>query len=278
MLTETELCDYLNRVEYMALQALVAPQGFDHIAMLHTLADTVLAEASLQKCTGVLTPATRRLCLRIGKRITQLASVLSHQYFEADSLRSTATTEANRIVGYPNKPSRIKSGNERNEQTLNAVFMRDWFLRHLGHPFPARHEKLEILFQTNRSSHPGTRLEYNQAMLWFINSRRRSGWTSFLRKYANGDKTLLMEIARALENEQGGTHVQRGWSAGNSTYTVRPTPLPDLFSNASETMLSRLRREWADIVEWVTIGVNDRIGDWVDQVIDSVPRPRRLDA
>ncbi|WFD33575.1 hypothetical protein MCUN1_000388 [Malassezia cuniculi] len=273
MLSESELGERLLQVEYMALQALVNSPGPEYVAALQSLADAVLAEAMMQKRVGTLSSATRRLCMRIGARINQLTSVLSQQHTEVDSLRSAATKEVSRIVTKPRRARRAKE-RERVDQPLNAVHMRDWFLRHLGHPFPTRNEKLEILLETNRStSNPGSRLEYNQAMLWFINSRRRSGWTLFLRKYANGDKTMLMDIAKSLETELGGTHTQRGWSAGPTPRTRIPK-LTELLPEMSESRLDQMRSDWAAIVEWVTVGVKDRVGDWVDKVIESVPRPK----
>lgn len=273
MLSEAELCERLLQVEHMALQSLIDPPTAEHITALQTLADTALSEASFRKCTGTLSPATRRVCMRIGTRISQLTTVLTRQHTELNSLRSAVTNEVNRIVAGERRSPRAREG-ERIDHPLNAVHMRDWFLHHLGNPFPTRSEKLDILAETNRSSFPVARLEYNQAMLWFINSRRRSGWTAFLRQHANGDKGLLMDIALTLEAEQGGTHQQRGWSAGGTPRMPLNTTLSQLKPKASHKALDQLRSDWAAIIEWVTVGIKDRIGEWVDKVIESVPRPK----
>ena len=273
MLSEIELRERLLLVERMALQTLVHQPGSEYLTSMQSLADTALAEASSRKRTGTLSPETRHLCMRICTRINQLTTVLSHQHTEVTSLRSAATNEAKRIV--TNEwHTRHSKERERVDHPLNAVHMRDWFLRHLAYPFPTRSEKFDILAETNRASTSATHLEYNQAVLWFINSRRRSGWTAFLRKHANGNKSFLMDIALILEAEQGGTHSQRGWSAGGTSRLPQNTTLAQIKPRASQKALDQLRSDWAAIIDWVTIGVKDRVGDWVDKVIESVPKPK----
>lgn len=64
--------------------------------------------------------------------------------------------------------------------------LRDWFTTHLAYPFPDKPTKSTLSLTTG--------LDIRQLNTWFINMRRRSGWTDYLRSYASGNKQRFVEM------------------------------------------------------------------------------------
>ena len=283
MLSQEEVCQKLLDFEFSVLNALatdVDDVQYEYIRELTTLVGETLSQ---QQAQGELSLSTLQLGIRVRERLDQLRYVLHEQRHQVQRIQSDTNLELTSILR-----RHIHTGSspvyiERRDTTLNASFMRDWFLRNLGHPFPTREDKQAILAGSNaRIRDRTTRLRYNQVVLWFINTRRRCGWTSFLRKYANGNKDTMADIAWALQEEQGGTHETRAWSAGPTKAATPKTTarsakeanilpakkgLPAVLPHISEDTAVAMRTEWEQMVERVRYGIKERIGDWMDEVI-----------
>lgn len=285
MLSQELVRRKLLELESALLSGLTGGASSESLGELHDLLDTVRCEIAAHEAHGTLSHATRQLGARVGERLEQINLLLQEQQRMTTRIHRSVRHELLSILSdaYDKKKSPPVVAMRR-DLTLNASQMRAWFLRNLGHPFPTRDDKFRILIETNKGCElRNDRLNYNQTVLWFINTRRRSGWTSFLRKYAHGDKTRMMEIARALESDEGGTHEQRRWSAGNyaeeelaqrkerrSTSSESSSPtLQDVLPELNRSQLEILRSEWTKIIEHVRIGVKERVGDWIDEVVGS---------
>ncbi|WFC98192.1 hypothetical protein MYAM1_000916 [Malassezia yamatoensis] len=281
MRSQEELCMDLLAFENLLLNTLASNTQETHLGRLHTAAERVRCAILDSDEQGKLAPTTRHLGARVGQRLERLAQLLRAEQHEVNMMRTTTRNELRELL-QNSSIARESSDSiqDKGDASLNAGKMRAWFLKNLGYPFPTRSAKKSILAETNAEARDNSEcLVYNQAVLWFINTRRRSGWTTFLRSYAKGDKAMLLEIAWALQHEQGGTHEQRCWSAGprtvdgvtrqlmcsqarQNTFTLR-----DLFPEASERFLNELRSDWVQIVERIKVGAKDKIGDWVNDVI-----------
>ncbi|CCU98130.1 Hypothetical homeodomain transcription factor bE [Malassezia sympodialis ATCC 42132] len=230
---------------------------------------------------GQLSQPTIRLGASIGERIEQLKLVLNEHRAMMDELQKSTSDEIQSILEKESiKLTQAFVSSERRDAGLNAVQMRDWFLKNMGYPFPSRSDKLRILKTTNRQGAVKSQvLKYNQVVLWFINTRRRSGWTKFLRRYAQGDKTKMLELVWALETSVGGTHASRYWSSGIGPVSatkirdgkkerkITRMTIKEYMPNANDYELEKMYSEWKKIVERIRYGVKERVGDWVEEVI-----------
>lgn len=279
MQSQEELRSNLLAFEDLLLRSLRA--GSDGAAQAHVQAAAEQVHRTILESEhlGTLEPATRDLGARIGQRLGHLVHLVRTEQRERAAMLATARNEVRQLL-QQTFASTNDTHQERSDASLNAKYMRAWFLRNLGHPFPSREAKMQILDETNaETKEQSEHLVYNQAVLWFINTRRRSGWTNFLRSYANNDKGVLLEIAWALQYERGGTHESREWSAGPSIidggygainlssdhseeYTLR-----DVFPQATDRFLHDLRKSWETIVERIKVGAKDRVGEWVNEVM-----------
>ncbi|PWN52189.1 hypothetical protein IE53DRAFT_312589, partial [Violaceomyces palustris] len=97
-------------------------------------------------------------------------------------------------------------------------------------------------------------------MLWFINSRRRSGWTTMFRTYANKEKNRMVEIVEALRREDNGQ-------------TDGGKPLEAILTQfgggsiSAKQKADKCRQEWKKTCDWIRVGVKDRVGDWMREVV-----------
>lgn len=267
--------------ENLLLSALASNTHGARLAQMHAAAERIRCAILESEQQGTLAPATRHLGARVGQRLERVAHLLRAEQHETTLMRTTTRNELHELLQSTMVPHETHDAqHDKGDASLNAGRMRAWFLRNLGHPFPSRSAKKSILAETNAEAKSESEcLLYNQAVLWFINTRRRSGWTTFLRSYAKGDKAMLLEIAWALQHEQGGTHESRNWSAGpravdgvtrNLMCAHANTPaytLRQVFPEASERFLNELRADWEQIVDRIKVGAKDRVGDWVDDVI-----------
>ncbi|QRV83334.1 homeobox KN domain protein [Ceratobasidium sp. AG-Ba] len=75
---------------------------------------------------------------------------------------------------------------------------RDFFLNHLGDPYPTTVQKHQILKQ---SSPDFTLRSLN---LWFVNIRRRSGWMNIFKKHAASKREAMRDLVARVEAQVAG--------------------------------------------------------------------------
>lgn len=266
--------------ERAVLDALVSNFGEEECERLRIMSDNVNTTISYLFQQGQLSQPTIHLGASIGERIEHLRVVLNEHRAMMDELQRSTSEEIYSILGKESlKPAEKTNPAERRDVGLNATQMREWFLKNMGYPFPSRSDKVKILKSTNKGPVKNDALRYNQVVLWFINTRRRSGWTKFLRRYAQGDKTKMLELVWALETSVGGTHVSRCWSSGLgsvSTSKVRDgkkerkitrMTIKEYMPEAKDYELEKMYMEWKKVVERIRFGVKERVGDWIEEVI-----------
>lgn len=294
--SQEELRQSLLDLEQELLHVLLGPPDPVRAAELRYSTVRMHSELQRQAAQHQLMRETRQLGVRVSLHIEQLARIVRDQQGEVERRRASVRAESEPILSralrrqprerrqeavYRGTPASSVEENV-SEQRLNTSCMRAWFLCNVGHPFPNRGEKDAIITQTNETATDElARVGYSQTVLWFINSRRRSGWTRFLRKYAGNEKPKMLEIAWALEQEAGGTHEQRGWSAGLSiteacgrrsinTRSLRQgLSVAEVCPWASPVQLDEMRHDWSKLLEWVRFGVKERIGDWLFDLMEA---------
>lgn len=271
----------LIEFEQAVLDALATNFGEAEYERLHVKAELVKNTITQLFQQGQLSQPTMHLGATIGERIEQLRLALNEHRAMMDELQQSSSEEIVSILEKETSKSKSASS-DRRDVGLNTARMREWFLENMGNPFPSRTDKFKILKISNgQGATKADILRYNQVVLWFINTRRRSGWTKFLRNYAKGDKTKMMELVWALETSVGGTHASRSWSSGlgaAATTKIRDgrkerkisrMTIQEYMPDMNDYELEKMYMDWEKIVERIRFGVKERVGDWIEQVISS---------
>lgn len=68
-----------------------------------------------------------------------------------------------------------------------------FFVANIFNPYPTREEKQTIVEKSNHSD-----ITFNSISNWFINVRRRCGWTEILRQRFDGNKELMVDVAKQV--------------------------------------------------------------------------------
>lgn len=184
------------------------------------------------------------------------------------SLRSDAVEDASRALKKANASSPVVGCRELSED-LPAYHMRKHFLHTLENPYPTQEEKETLVRLTNESTARVGQsivnrppLEVHQLTLWFINARRRSGWSHILKKFAREDRSRMKHLVRA--------------KLSSSNQSTPPSPTSEYPSNNLDDFLSdnlgrpltpadkqQFEDDWASMISWIKYGVKEKVGDWV---------------
>lgn len=199
------------------------------------------------------------------------------------SLRSDAVEDASKALKKANASSPVVGCRELSED-LPAYYMRKHFLHTLENPYPTQEEKETLVRLTNESTARVGQsivnrppLEVHQLTLWFINARRRSGWSHILKKFAREDRSRMKHLVRA--------------KLSSSNQSTPPSPTSEYPSNNLDDFLSdnlgrpltpadkqQFEDDWASMISWIKYGVKEKVGDWVYDLCAAskkTPKPGR---
>ncbi|SPO21173.1 related to b mating type locus, bE1 allele [Ustilago trichophora] len=159
-------------------------------------------------------------------------------------------------------------------ETLPSYHMRKHFLATLDDPYPTQDDKEALVSITNETaSSTGSKyLNVHQLTLWFINARRRSGWSQILRKFARDDRQRMKLL------------VQTKMLA--TSLPIRTEPLPSVLThNLDDVLRDNLGRkltpadkkafeeDWASMISWMKYGVKEKVGSWVHDLVAANKKP-----
>lgn len=163
-------------------------------------------------------------------------------------------------------------------ESLPSYHMRKHFLEHLDNPYPSQNDKESLVEATNASSaqrkkseERGNDLQLNQLTLWFINARRRSGWSSILRKFARNDHqrmSLLMQTKMDTCNMS--SHHER--SPAILAHSVDDV-LRDNLGRLNDADKKEFEDDWTSMISWLKYGVKEKVGDWVYDIVAISKKP-----
>lgn len=107
-----------------------------------------------------------------------------------------------------------------------------------------------------------------QCTLWFINSRRRSGWTAWARRFAGSDQNRIRAIVSTIQ----GRELPR-CDLGDGEELEDNLEELVVYNSAADKHMPRAqlaalcKEEFTRVAEWIQQGPTERIGDWMDRSI-----------
>ncbi|SPO20255.1 related to homeodomain transcription factor bE2 [Ustilago trichophora] len=159
-------------------------------------------------------------------------------------------------------------------ETLPSYHMRKHFLATLDDPYPTQDDKEALVSITNETaSVTGSKyLNVHQLTLWFINARRRSGWSQILRKFARDDRQRMKLLVQT--------------KMLSTSLPIRTEPLPSVLThNLDDVLCDNLGRkltpadkkafeeDWASMISWIKYGVKEKVGSWVHDLVAANKKP-----
>ncbi|KAJ1041515.1 hypothetical protein NDA11_004398 [Ustilago hordei] len=188
-----------------------------------------------------------------------------------ETLRDKAVTDADLIARGANliaPPSQAPDLSE----TLPSYHMRRHFLATLHDPYPAAEDKKALVRITNESVlQPGTPLKkrtllsVEQLTLWFINARRRSGWSQIVRKFARNDRNrmkLLVQAKMLASDPSARAIATQSSLVGNLDDLLREN-----LGHLTPADKEEFEDDWNSMISWIKYGVKEKVGDWVYDLV-----------
>ncbi|SYW83556.1 probable b mating type locus, bE1 allele [Ustilago bromivora] len=187
------------------------------------------------------------------------------------SLCAELSREANTLLSVQISSRSVERSVDLSEN-LPSYHMRRHFLATLHDPYPAAEDKEALVRITNESVlQPGTPLKkrtllsVEQLTLWFINARRRSGWSQIVRKFARNDRNrmkLLVQAKMLASDPSARAIATQSSLVGNLDDLLREN-LGDLTPADKE----EFEDDWNSMISWIKYGVKEKVGDWVYDLV-----------
>ncbi|KAG5220681.1 homeodomain mating type protein [Salix suchowensis] len=211
--------------------------GFSSVRLRGLLGRLVDSLKSLDEPTSELAFAT-------ASRVEVLASAFLQIHTEVNTVGASLTSDLDRIfdqlalsdtVGeLPRAPAQRMSHLPRSYATPYIAPAFKWLLKNIHNPYPSR--------QTKELISRGTGTSIQNVDAWFLNARRRIGWTSISKRYYNGSKIDTIAAASRALTSNSATGV-----ADDEEYTPLPANIRMAFvemeAAAKEIRRRQRRRE-----------------------------------
>nr|UWI70523.1 homeodomain mating-type A1 [Pleurotus eryngii] len=162
---------------------------------------------------------TSELAFATASRVEVLASAFLQIHTEVNTVGASLTSDLDRIfdqlalsdtVGeLPRAPAQRMSHLPRSYATPYIAPAFKWLLKNIHNPYPSR--------QTKELISRGTGTSIQNVDAWFLNARRRIGWTSISKRYYNGSKIDTIAAASRALTSNSATGV-----ADDEEYTPLP--------------------------------------------------------
>jgi hypothetical protein len=168
------------------------------------------------------------------------------------------TEKAARWDLHPGKAS--PPGNDAQTDLASTKYFRQWFIEHIAYPFPSSIDKHRLAEVTNKELE-GEKTTYMQCQLWFINTRRRSQWTSFYRTFALNRPERMETLCGMLK---GG-----GYKAPNIEQRVAALLLAWELTTVEEapSHAKQCVNTFKQMISWIEQKPLEEEGSWLDDAI-----------
>ncbi len=251
----SDLLDSLNEIENEFLHS--SSECSDVVARLTSLRNQANTKALQESSDLIAVSQVHRVIHRI--QMVAVARIKLEETFQS------VTTQAVQEASCALRADSVKNDSDVTQElseTLPAYYMRKHFLATLDDPYPTSEDKDSLIAITNESPTTERPLKINQLTLWFINARRRSGWSNIMKKFARNDRTRMQLL------------VQTKMLTCN--LTPRGSPLPSILKHNLDDLLRdnlggkltaadkrEFEDEWASMISWIKYGVKEKVGSWV---------------
>lgn len=258
----TDLLESLNEIEADVLNE--SSTGAEMVARLSSInqrASKLVIEESLDSQTVAS-------MLQAAKRIQIVAAARLKLEEVFGSVCTEALREAKHTLIQESEDPEHRGDVQELSETLPSYHMRKNFLATLDDPYPSQDDKDRLVYLTNTSapSTGGKEINVHQLTLWFINARRRSGWSTIMQRFARNDRKRMQLL------------VQAKMLATN--LPIRTTPLRTVLHHKVEDVLSdnlghqlstaekkEFEDDWASMISWIKYGVKEKVGSWVHDLV-----------
>ncbi|GAA5986862.1 hypothetical protein JCM10908_000928 [Rhodotorula pacifica] len=176
---------------------------------------------------GTMHPADKQAIVALAQRIQIVVEGLDA--LAADTERGLATTRQDvRALFQKESPALVDLTSDA-EASTEAIYtpLRYWFLSHFDYPYTTDKDRDTLALQVYLNQH--------QIGTWFINARRRSGWTAFRRDFAGTTLESFQHLLSTLDepgNEEAKDRYER----------IRLYFEPDRKDVPSETILEVIKQ------------------------------------
>ncbi|CDW97668.1 hypothetical protein [Sporisorium scitamineum] len=194
---------------------------------------------------------------------------------------SKVLRQANEAIEVATKAKQLLEVKQELSETLPAYHMRQHFLATLDSPYPSQQDKEALLRITNDScagtdgsSQGRPPLDAHQLTLWFINARRRSGWSNILREFARGDRSRMKVLMQAKMSSCG-LSVPLHPGCSTPIRSVDDILCDNLNRPLTAADKKEFEEEWSSMISWIRYGVKEKIGDWVYDLVAASKKPRK---
>ncbi|CAD6984146.1 unnamed protein product [Tilletia controversa] len=185
--------------------------------------------------------------------------------------------------------------------SLNSKVLRQWFADNIVNPFLDTKTKNAVVAKTNalpgggRGGRAQKPIDGRQVMLWFINMRRRSGWTSFRKVYARKDTARLDRLVSALRRQgeappagvtDGLASLMCAWNVpmvverakkSNQSVAIPLSTVNPATADPTGTIRAKAcRNAYSKMMDFISAGAKERVGDWLDEILEGVEEKPKI--
>ncbi|KAJ9476585.1 Homeobox domain-containing protein [Pseudozyma hubeiensis] len=271
-----DLLESLNSIEHSLLQdnGQACPRVLDRLELVHQY---TLKQVSNTASDPDLIQQVRQAARRIQVVADTAVCLERHStYLSAEITRDASELLQNTDVSRPRLDCYELS------EKLPSYHMRKHFLETLASPYPTQEQK-EVLVRITNESSPNDDscstsrppLGVHQLTLWFINARRRSGWSHILKKFAREDRSRMKRLVQAkLKATDPSTSLV--FTHGHLPLTLDDVLRDNLGRTLTPADKKQFEDDWASMISWIKYGVKEKVGDWVYDLVSANKNKKAL--
>nr|CAI59744.1 homeodomain transcription factor bE5 [Sporisorium reilianum] len=206
------------------------------------------------------------------QRIQLVAQTMLSLEDQVEELKSSMLLQANQALEDDKRVKQTLEVKQDLLETLPSYHMRKHFLATLDNPYPSQADKEVILRITNDSAAGSGRppLDAHQLTLWFINARRRSGWTHILRKFARGDRSRMKVL---IQTKMFSSGLLAPVPSGTLAYSLDNVLSDNLRRPLTPADKTEFEEDWDSMLSWIKYGVKEKVGEWVYDLVAASKKP-----
>jgi len=194
MSNKTALGDWIGQISQVHDQICALPNGVEHEALnkclqgFSALFIPAVQAGSVPRHVVQTVAVYIRHIRAISQEVLEVHSVLNEA--RQDLLHQTSNMLRSSLS---DRPYAISAFDVDHSSDLSYEPWRQWFIRHLSHPYPDTEERTALLSQIPS-------LTMHKLQTWFTNTRRRSGWSELSKRYADSKKENMVALLARIED------------------------------------------------------------------------------